>query len=380
MRAFRTALLLTAGLLLGPGVAVVHAGPGITFRPKDAPPLVLPGGQLRGMANLPARTYTLPPDSSTPGKKVTLAGVSIGSLLARGGISAQRVQVVKKNGGSYVVTPANFGTAFVADSGSTTYFIRSQGGVLAEFTETTDVPLEVSVDGGDLAIRVTRSRKKIKVGESVTFGAKVRFGAPGTTYSYTWDYGEGPVNGAQVTATAKVPGILFAQVDVRDTDPSCTVRCGGTEQIQVEVGDVPEQPPAPTAGGPNGTAGGAGSSGGTGGGGSGGSGGGSGSGTGTGGEDSSATAKPAPKPEPKPPPPPPKPFGETISGVLINDTGATVEKLPGGEPAGGAAGVRAVRGGETAGAFPLGLGGLLALAVMWVGALRERRSVRLRVA
>jgi hypothetical protein len=380
VRGFRTALLLTAGLLLGPGAVAAYAWPGITFRPKNAPPLVLPGGQLRGIANLPARTYTLPPDSATPGKKVTLAGVSIGSLLARGGISAERVQVVKKNGGSYVVTPANFGSAFVADSGSTTYFIRSQGGILAEFTETTDVPLEVSVDGGDLAIRVTRSRKKIKVGESVTFSAKVRFGAPGTTYSYTWDYGEGPVNGAQVTATAKIPGILFAQVEVRDNDSSCTVRCGGTEQIQVEVGDVPEQPPAPTAGGANGTPGGAGSSGGTGGGGAGGSGGGTGSGTGTGGEDSTATPKPEPAPEPKPPPPPPKPFGETISGVLINDTGATVEKLPGGEPAGGAEGVRAVRGGETAGAFPIGLGGLLALALMWVGALRERRSVRLRVA
>lgn len=378
MPGFRTALLLTAGLLLGPGAVVAFAGPGITFRPKNAPPLVLPGGQLRGIANLPARTYTLPPDSATPGKKVTLAGVSIGSLLARGGISAERVQVVKKNGGSYVVTPAHFGSAFVADSGSTTYFIRSQGGILAEFTETTDVPLEVSVDGGDLAIRVTRSRKKIKVGESVTFGAKVRFGAPGTTYSYTWDYGEGPVNGAQVTATAKIPGILFAQVEVRDNDPTCTVRCGGTEQIQVEVGDVPEQPPAPAAGGANGTPGGGGSSGGTGGGGSGGSG--SGSGTGTGGEEPSPTAKPEPKPEPEPPPPPPKPFGKTISGVLINDTGATVEKLPGGEPAGGAAGVRAVRGGETAGAFPLGLSGLLALFVMWVGALRERRGVRLRVA
>ena len=380
MRAFRTALLLTAVLLLGPGVAVVHAGPGITFRPKDAPPLVLSGGQLRGMANLPARTYTLPPDASQPGRKVTLSGVSIGSLLARGGIGADRVQVVKKNGGSYVVTPAHFGTAFIADAGPTTYFIRSQGGMLVEFTETSDVPLEVSVGGGDLAIRVTRSRKRIKVGESVTFGAKVRFGAPGTTYSYTWDYGEGPVQGQRVTATAKDPGILFAQVEVRDNDPTCTISCGGTEQIQVEVGDVPEQPESTTAGGPNGTPGGGGSSGGTGGGGSGGSGSGSGSGTGTGGADPSAAAKPEPKAEPEPPPPPPKPFGETISGVLINDTGATLEKLPGGEPAGGAEGTRAVRGGETAGAFPIGLGGLLALVVMWVGALRERRSVRLRVA
>jgi hypothetical protein len=165
---------------------------------------------------------------------------------------------------------------------------------------------------------------------------------------------------------------------VRDNDSTCTIRCGGTEQIQVEVGDVPEQPEDTTAGGANGTPGGGGSSGGTGGGGSGGSGDGAGTSTATDGDDPNATAKP--EPEPKPPPPPPKPFGETISGLLINDTGATVEKLPGGKPAGGAEGTRAVRGGETAGAFPLGLSGLLALLVMWVGALRERRGVRLRVA
>ncbi len=382
MRPLRTALLLAALLLLGPGAALVHAGPGITFRPKDAPPLVLSGGQVRGLANLPARTYTLPPDASQPGKKVTLSGVSIGSLLAGGSISAQRVQVVKKNGGSTVVTPGNFGTAFIADSGAATYFIRSQGGILAEFIETTDVPLEVSVDGGDLAISVTASRKKMKVGETVTFSARIRAGgAPNTTYTYRWEYGDGPVEGTRVTATAKDPGILFAQVEVRDNDPTCTIRCGGTETIEVEVGDVPEQPESPTAGGPGGTTGGGGSSGGTGGGGSGGSGSGAGSGTSTSSDgDPNATAKPEPKPEPKPPPPPPKPFGETISGLLINDTGATVEKLPGGEPAGGAEGTRAVRGGETAGTFPLGLGGLLALVVMWIGALRERRGVRLRVA
>ena len=66
--------------------------------------------------------------------------------------------------------------------------------------------------------------------------------------------------------------------------------------------------------------------------------------------------------------------------MLIDDTGTAARKLPGGKPAGGEQGVRAVRGGETNGGFPLGASGALALAVMWVGALRERRGVRLRVA
>ena len=381
MRAIRRALLGAIALLLAAAPAAM-AGPGITFYPKAGPVLQLTGGQIASIANTAARTYTLPPDSEQPGKKVTLRGISIGALVARSGQSAQRVQVVKENGGSVGVTPANFATALIADSGGTTYYIRSSGGVVIEFIETSDVPLEVSVDGGDLVVKAKANRKKVKVGESVTFEATVSGGRPGVAYSIDWDFGEGPVNGKRVSYSPDVAGVLFAQVEVRDPDPGCTMRCSGTEQVEVEVGEAPEEPEAPVAGGANGTPGGPGSSGGDGGGGTGGSGGGGGSGAGTatGGEDPSAAEAAAPKPEPKPPPPPPKPFGTTISGVLINDTGTTARKLPGGKPAGAGEGVRAVSGGETPGGFPLAVGGLLALGVMWVGALRERRAVRLRVA
>lgn len=379
MRAIRRALLLAFALALALAPAAM-AGPGITFYPKAGPVLELSGGQLSSIANLPARTYTLPDDSSQPGKKVTVRGVSIGALVARSGQSAQRVQVVKRNGGSVGVTSANFSTASLSDDGTTTRYIRSSGGVVVEYIESSDIPLEVSVDGGDLVVKAKANRKKVKVGESVTFEATVSGGKPGVAYSFEWDFGEGPVAGKRVSYSPELPGVLFAQVEVRDPDPGCTLRCGGTEQVQVEVGDKPEQPDDPAAGGASGTPGGAGSSGGTGGGGTGGSGGGGGAGAGTasGGDDPGAAD---PAAEPEAPPPPAKPFGTTISGVLINDTGATARKLPGGKPAGGAEeGVRAVRGGDSAGAFPLALSGLLALAVMWFGALRERRGVRLHVA
>lgn len=377
MRAIRRALLLAVALLIAAAPAAM-AGPGITFYPKAGPVLELSGGQIAQIANTAARTYTLPPEAEQAGRKVTLRGLSIGALVARSGQSAQRVQVVKRNGGSVAVTPANFSTAIISDDGTTTRYFRSSGGVLTDYIETTDIPLEVSVDGGDLVVKAKANRKKVKVGESVTFEATVSGGKPGVAYSFEWDFGEGPVNGKRVSYSPDLPGVLFAQVEVRDPDPGCTLRCGGTEQVQVEVGEAPEQPDDLAAGGANGAPGAAGSSGGTGGGGTGGSGGGGGAGAGTAtGEEESAAAA---KPEPKPPPPPPKPFGETISGVLIEDTGSTLRKLPGGEPAGGAEGVRAVRGGETASGFPLGLTGLLALAMMWVGALRERRGVRLPVA
>ena len=383
MRAIRRALLLAFALLLA-GAPAAMAGPGITFFPKAGPVLQLTGGQISGSADLPARTYTLPDDSSQPGRKVTLRGLSIRALVARSGQSAQRVQIVKSNGGSYVVTPAQFGSAFLSDDGTTTRFIRSQNGIISEYTEDNAVPLEVSVDGGDLAITAKADRKRVKVGESVTFSANVRFGVPGVQYSFEWDFGEGPVNGKRVQYSPETAGTLFAQVEVRNPDPGCTIRCGGTEQVAVEVGEAPEQPDASTDGGPDGTPGGAGSSGGSGGGGSGaGAGGSGGAGTNPGGEETTepeAAAEAKPEPKPEPPPPPPKPFGETISGVLIDDTGTAARKLPAGEPAGAAEGVRAVQGGDTPGSVPLGLGGLLAVAVMWVGALRERRDVRLRVA
>ena len=383
MRATARALVLAVGLLLVAAPAAL-AGPGITFFPKAGPVLEFSGGQISASADLPARTYTLPDDASQPGRKVTLRGLSIRALVARSGQSAQRVQIVKSNGGSYVVTPAQFGSAFISDDGTTTRFIRSSGGIITDFTEDSSVALEVSVDGGDLAITAKANRKRVKVGESVTFEASVRFGAPGVQYSFEWDFGEGPVSGKRVQQSPDVAGTLFAQVEVRNPDPGCTTRCGGTEQVTVEVGEAPEQPDDPSAGGANGTPGGAGSSGASGGGGSGsGAGGGGGAGTNPGGEETNAP-EPAEKPEPEPKPEPkplPKPYGgQLITGMLINDTGTTVRKLPAGEPAGAAEGIRAVRGGDPPGSLPLGLGGLLAVVVMWVGALRERRGVRLRVA
>lgn len=380
MRAIRRALPLAFTLLLAAAPAAM-AGPGITFYPKAGPVLQMSGGQIASIANTGSRTYTLPPDAERAGQKLTVRGLSIGALVARSGQSAQRVQVVKQNGGSFAVTPANFATAIIADSGATTYYIRSSGGVVTEFIETSDIPLEVSVDGGDLVVKAKANRKKVKVGESVTFEAAVSGGKPGVAYNFVWDFGEGPVNGKRVSYSPELAGVLFAQIEVSDPDPGCTSRCGGSEQVQVDVGDAPEQPDDPAAGGANGTPGEAGSSGGTGGGGQGTTGTGSGSGTGFSSDaEGLAAAERLAGIKPSTPPKPQRAFGTTISGVLINDTGSTARKLPGGTPAGGEEGVRAVRGGDTPGSFPLGLGGALALAIMWVGALRERRGVRLRVA
>ena len=68
--------------------------------------------------------------------------------------------------------------------------------------------------------------------------------------------------------------------------------------------------------------------------------------------------------------------------MLIEDVGTAARKLPQGKPAGAAKGARAIRGGgdESSPSYELLGGGLLSLLVMWAGALRERRGVRLRIA
>ena len=381
VQAICRALLGAIALLLVAAPAAM-AGPGITFYPKAGPVLQLSGGQISSIANTAARTYTLPPDSERAGQKVTLRGISIGALVARSGQSAQRVQVVKENGGSVGVTPANFATALIADAGATTYYIRSSGGVVIEFIETSDVPLEVSVDGGDLVVKAKANRKKVKVGESVTFEATVSGGKPGVSYSIEWDFGEGPVNGKRVSYSPDVAGVLFAQVEVRDPDPGCTMRCSGTEQVAVDVGEAPEQP-----------------------------------------EDADRGRRqrhprrrgllgrqrrrwerrhrrrqrrgPAP-PRAARIPAPTSPAGAgararaaapAAQAVRHDDLRRAHQRHRHGRPQAARRQARRRRGGRPRRPrrrdprrFPLAIGGLLALGVMWVGALRERRAVRLRVA
>ena len=159
VRAIRRALLLAFALLLAAAPAAM-AGPGITFYPKAGPVLELSGGQIAQLADLPATDLHPAARRRRAGKKVTLRGLSIATLVARSGQGAQRVQVVKRNGGSTLVTPANFGTAMLSDDGTTTRYIRSSGGVVVDYIESSDIRLEVSVDGGDLVVKAKASRRR----------------------------------------------------------------------------------------------------------------------------------------------------------------------------------------------------------------------------
>lgn len=405
-------LLAAVALSLGVGVATAHAGgPGITlFAPNRVQPVTLSGAQIAARADVGPRRYTLRASPGAAGRKLTLRGMSIRGLLQLAGLDPDAINfitIVRENGSLLGLTRADVanpppfpeGPALVTDDGGTTRFfrpVRDLDGTNAADNVTTSSagPLEISVDGGGLlAIKAQATRRKVRTGQSVAFSARVRFPPTGAQLSYRWDFGDGATAvGSHVTHAYTFAGDMQAQVSVRGSGGStarCKTSCGGVATVDVRVGEPPQQPQAPDTSPGSGTGNpqAPGSSAGGSAGGAGGSGGGSDTGTGRS-SPAGATRDKAKDAAARDTPPPPSeraPVGPLITGVLL----AGEETLPTGKlpsakfssarPGGDEKGLQATRGGSDEPA-QLGGGVALALLVMGLGALRERRHVKLRVA
>jgi hypothetical protein len=395
---------LSLAVLLAGGAASAQAGPGVVLR-KDAnsPTKFISGGQIAGAADA-GGTYTLRERPGDPGTQISLRGLSMRGLLSLAGFNPAAVRFVQILGadGSVITMsgpeinspPFPDGPAIVTDEGAKTRFVKpalSSGGTSENVISAPGTALEMTVEGGSLlSIRASASPTTVKIGQTVTFQASIRFAPAGASFAYTWDFNDGTsASGATVTHQFRVSGTLQPRVTVRGSGGStaqCRSVCEGTETVDVTVtGDVRNGPLGTAQGGGSAT-----SLGGTGTGGTG-----SGTGSGGGGSDLTAFGAYAPKPKRKPPPQkkqrpvphsrfstdPQSGVGTTVvQGVLLAGTGKTIDsELSKGAPAGnpkpqkGSAGVPAD---PSRVAFALAL----ALAIMWLGALQERRRVRLRVA
>ncbi len=359
LRAFVTTVLLAAVLALGLMPAAAQAaGPGATVYFNTIPgPVDIPGAQFSG-------------------------GMTIRQIISNNGIdpaSVTFVNVTRPDGGQVALTQGDLG-AVIIDNGTTTRFVRGA----TTITATADTgPLQINVNGGDMVVVASVDRSTIEEGQSVSLSARVRFAPPGAQLRFEWDFNDGtaPKSGRSVSHVYKAAGQYQARITVRGTSGStgrCATGCVGVDDVDITVGEgLPEELPPPGTAGGTGTGSGTGSGSGSG---AGGSGSGTGSGTDPAGTDEPDPAvTPTPKPKPKPKPKPAKPFGVPISGVLINDLGAQVSKLPQGREAGAAAGRRQRERNPPSG-IEIPLAGLLAMAFVSLGALRERRGVKLRVA
>lgn len=403
-RRVATALALSVAALAAAGASIAHAGPGVTLKQGvNNPTKLISGGQISSAADA-SGTYTLRERPGDPGTPISLSGLSIRGLLSLAGYNpgaVRFVQVVGGDGSVITVTgpeinspPFPDGPALVSDNGATTRFVkpsRTSGGTSQSVASVPGAPLEMTVEGGSLlSVRATASPSTVKVGQTVTFHASVAFAPSGASYTYEWDFADGSsAGGPTVTHKYRLSGNLQARVTVRGTGgggPECASVCEGTKTVQVTVtgqereGDLG----TPQGGGTESSLGGTGT-GGTG----------SGTGSGGGGTDLTEFGGYAPKQARKPPPikqqrpEPHSPFssdpesgaGKTIvQGILLAGAGQTVKSaLSKGAPAGNPK-PRKGTPGTAAEPSRISVALVLAMAIMSLGALRERRRVRLRVA
>lgn len=397
------ALALGLAALLAGGAASAQAGPGITLKQGvNNPTQLISGGQISGSANA-GGTYTLRERPSDPGTKVSVSGLSVSALLSLAGYNPGAVRFVQVVGGDGTVItvtgpeinspPFPEGPAIVADDGATTRFIkpsRTSGGTSQFVSSVRGRPLEMTVEGGSLlSVRASASPTTVEVGQTVTFRASIRFPPAGASYTYTWDFNDGEsAVGATVTHRYKVSGNLIPRVTVRGSggsDAKCASVCEGTATVDVTVTGSEREGDLGTPGGSGGTPG----LGGTGTGGTG-----SGSGSGGSGTDNSASggyrpARPEARPQRAERPEPDSQFSSDpasgegkviVQGVLLAGAGrAITEALSEGAPAGSPKPQEGTSGIATE-PSQIGAAVAAALAFMTMGALRERRRVRLRVA
>lgn len=402
----RVAAAAVAGLavLLCAGPATALAGPGVLMRQgSTGDQIPVTGTQILAGANSGPTTYTVREQPGEKGTPITLRGMTISRLLSEAGFTASTVKyviIVGDSGPNLTLTNPEImgsypeGPAIVSDSGGTTRFFRPArraGGVSELIESAPGVPLEMTVNGGSLlSVRATATPQTVRVGEKVTFRASIAFKPP-ASYTYLWDFGDGNLGtGATVTHTYEISGAMAASVRVQGANgstPDCSSICGGSQNVEVtvtgELRDPDEAPGSPQGSGTTGGLGGTGQ-------------GGSGTGTGTGdgfGGSAGATSTSKPK-QPLPPlkavrPDPDSPFssdptsgvGKTVvQGILLAGPGAEAEvTLPKGASGGSPKAAKGVPGVvEDTSQLVLALG--LALTILLLGALQERRRVRLPVA
>jgi hypothetical protein len=398
-------IALSLAASLGVGTASALAGPGILLgQGGSSPQFPLTGGQIAAAADTGPNTYTVRKTQGGPSTKITLHGLSIAGLLRGVGFEpadVNFVQVVGEDGGVITLSKADInsppfaeGPALIADNGSTTTFfrpVRGAGDTSDLVRSVSGQPLEITVNGGSLlSVKVSPDPRTGKVGQTFTFTATVQAPPPGASFQYVWNFDDGQTaTGQTVTHRFTAPGDYQARVEVTGTggtNARCSGSCGGPGHADVTVTGR-QRSPDQTQGTPlgGGTAGGGTGTGGTGGG----TGTGNGSGlTGGAGGSNSTSRRRAPTPRAERPEPR-EPFssdpasgeGKTIiEGVLLQGSGRV---LAGGLPQSKGGGTPKPAQGTpgTAGNASRVVGGvLLALAVVSMGALQERRRVRLRLA
>ncbi|MCA1688879.1 MAG: PKD domain-containing protein [Actinobacteria bacterium] len=351
--------------------------------------LTISGGQISQQGD--GGTYTV--EGFPP---LTLHGMSIATLLGFAGTDPSTVTSVIVGGITLLPAditspdPAGPPLITVRPDGSTR-FVRNAGagGPGVYISTPAGAPIDVAIQGtpqsaatpAELQVTVSAAPSEVSPGQSVSFVAEVA-NAPAAPLHYSWSFGDG------ATASGPAPNHAF-QTD-GDYPTAVTVSAGeGTSAIGhlvVHVGHPHRRASGTGLGNSSATGSGAGGTG---------SGkGGTGGGTGTGGQ-GATQPRPQPKPATKQPAQPTRPVGsapqaatpapsgaapEPVRGVLLADAGSPLDLRPSPPPPSGSSGAAHKSRGGSSGWATVAAGIALALVVVTLGGLAERRRLILRPA
>ena len=321
------------------------------------------------------------------GQAQPVLGMSVADLLSAAGYDAASVSSVTVDGTAIakadLYTTAVFSnngtTAGVCDPGAGLYSAPS--GLLHDVSVSGGVPA-ATTDATPLSVTVTAAKETVAVEETVYLAAQVAAPA-GAQLSYSWSYGDG------ATSTLATPPPHAYAVD-GDYTAVVTVSDGSgvspRADVVIHVGHPHRTATGTGLGTTNATGSGAG--------GTGNGNGGTGGGTNTGGTKGRTQPKPAPKPAVRPPNPVPLPgaaakaataraaavASQPVRGILLASLGSPLDlHLSPPPPSGSPGAARKTVGGSSGIAAVLG-GIALALAIVGLGGLAERRRVTLRLA
>ncbi len=424
------AAALSIAIALFPAAALA-GGPGVTVIGRSlSDPFTFSGDQIAGASDVPSTSFTV---RDRPGvvRRIQLGGMSVRSVLSQAGIdvsSIRRVAISRRDGSDLIlaraelVSPGPEGPALVADTGGSTRIFRP-------IRNARDINGRDDVDSGGLSLLIRvddatsipvvakANPQQVRTGKDVTFTATVR-GTPPPGATYHWDFGDGATADGR-TVTHSFDTALDQQVQVTVTG-NCATFCQGLDSVSVRVGNPRpgvNTPGATNPGSGNGNPLAPGTGTGNGAGGQGGSGGGG--GTGNGATDAAsvqavvrelarqraaerakeqraktaaaraklaaARRKAAADREARKVSPAEvsRPSGLTVTGILLAGQGDPLQgglpPLPGTE-SGSAKGPQAARGTNIADTPSIPASVAFAVLVIGLGALRERRIVKLRVA
>lgn len=235
----------------------------VQITPTEGRPVTLDLDQLPAPPDITNRTYTLRSDSGE--SQVTVSGYSFNAILEMAGIDPIVVgyfEIARPGGGALLISRRQATTEGAFSEGPPVifrdseglHFLRpSAGGSDYNAADLISLPqnatLAIRARSGTLVqVSAKASKRKVKVGEQVSFTATLDRSAAGEDVEFSWYFDDGAsAKGPEVTHRFRRPGLYDIVVGV--TTPGD--RVGASATVTVQVGSPKKQGPKRRGGGTN---------------------------------------------------------------------------------------------------------------------------------